>query len=115
MITENMVKQKMLLHQAMLDSITVSEAQIESELTQKLNANIAIIGSAEKLEQYFNKTMQEIKEDLRKSMREMQLAGRMQNNIIGEIEITPSEVYNFYNSIPVDSIPDINAQIEIAQ
>jgi peptidyl-prolyl cis-trans isomerase SurA len=115
LIFENILKQKMLYNQALLDSLVVSEAQIDAELTQNLNKNIAIIGSVEKLEKYFNKSIQEIKEDLRTSMKEMRLAGQMQEKAIENIAITPSEVKKFYKSLAKDSIPFINAQIELAQ
>jgi peptidyl-prolyl cis-trans isomerase SurA len=114
-ILANAIKSKMLVNQAILDSIQISDPQVESELNQRINYFISQIGSAEKLEKYFNKSMQEIKEDLRKTLREMQLVNKMQQNIVGDIEITPEEVKSFYNKMPKDSIPHINAQIEIAQ
>jgi peptidyl-prolyl cis-trans isomerase SurA len=114
-IFESQIKQKMLLNQAIFDSLEVSEAHIEAELTSNLNKNIAIIGSVDKLEKYFNKSIQEIKEDLRVSMREMRLAGQMQEKAIEGITITPSEVRSFYKSLSKDSLPFINAQIELAQ
>lgn len=113
-IFESQIKQKMLLNQAIFDSLEVSEAHIEAELSANLNKNIAIIGSVDKLEKYFNKSIQEIKEDLRVSMREMRLAGQMQEKAIENISITPSEVRNFYKSLSKDSLPFINAQIELA-
>lgn len=115
LIFENHLKQKMLYNQALLDSLTVSEIQIENELTQNLNKNIAIIGSVDKLEKYYSKSIQEIKEDLRTSMKEMQLARQMQDKALENISITPAEVKNFYKSIPKDSLPFVKAQIEIAQ
>jgi peptidyl-prolyl cis-trans isomerase SurA len=114
-IFANAIKSKMLINQAILDSVTVSEPQVESELTQRINLFVTQIGSAEKLEKYFNKSMQEIREDLRKSLREMQLVNKMQNTIVGSIEITPTEVKSFYKKLSKDSIPRINAQIEVAQ
>jgi peptidyl-prolyl cis-trans isomerase SurA len=111
----SLVKSKMLLNQAMLDSLQVSEPQIESEITQRINNFVLQIGSAEKLEKYFDKSMQEIKDDLRKNYRDMQLVNKMQGTIVGDIEITPTEVKSFYNKLSKDSIPRINAQIQIAQ
>ncbi|HEY4785479.1 MAG TPA: peptidylprolyl isomerase, partial [Bacteroidales bacterium] len=114
-IFENELRQKLLVNQALLDSLPVSDSQVESELNNRLNNYIAQIGSAEKLEKYFNKTMADIKEDLRKSLREQMLAQAMQSKVVGDIKITPSEVEDYYNKLPKDSLPLINAQVEIAQ
>lgn len=113
-IFENHLKQKMLYNQAIIDSLVVSEAQIEAELNQKIN-DYLILYSVEKLEKQYNKNIQEIKEDLKTSMKEMQLARQMQDKAIENISITPAEVKNFYKSIPKDSLPFVKAQIEIAQ
>ena len=114
-IYESLIKNKMLLNQAIFDSLTVTESQVESELNRRLNYYIAQIGSVEKLENYFSKTLSEIKDDLRESLREGQLIDQMKSKIIGNVQITPSEVKSFYNKIPKDSIPLVPAQVEIAQ
>jgi peptidyl-prolyl cis-trans isomerase SurA len=114
-IFENELKEKLLVNQAMLDSLPVSDVQVEARLTETLNNYIAQIGSAEKLEKYFSKNMSEIKEDLRKSLRDNMLAQSMRNKVIEDIKITPTEVEDFYNKLPKDSLPLINAQVELAQ
>jgi Parvulin-like peptidyl-prolyl isomerase len=114
-IFENELRQKLLVNQAMVDSLPLSDDQVESELTSRLNRNIAEVGSVEKLEKILNKSLPAIKEDLRKSLRDMMLAQSMQGKVVGDIKITPSEVEKFYNSLPKDSLPLINSQVEIAQ
>ena len=114
-IFENELRQKLLVNQALLDSLPISETQVESELSSRLNNYILQIGSAEKLEKYFNKTMLDIKDDLRKSLRDMMLSQSMQNKVVGDIKITPTEVEDFYNNLPKDSLPLINSQVELAQ
>ena len=114
-IFENELRQKLLVNQALLDSLPMSETQVEAELNNRLNNYIAQIGSAEKLEKYFNKSMSDIKDDFRKSLRDMMLAQSMQSKVVGDIKITPSEVEDFYNKMPKDSLPLINAQVELAQ
>lgn len=114
-IFENQLRQNLLANQAQLDSLPISESQVESELNNRLSSYIAQIGSAEKLEKYFSKSMADIKDDLRKSLRSMMLAQSMQQKVVGDIKITPSEVEDFYNTLPKDSLPLINTQYEISQ
>jgi peptidyl-prolyl cis-trans isomerase SurA len=99
----------------MVDSLPLSETQVEASLNERINNTIAQLGSIEKMEEMYQKSYSVIKEDLRKSIREMMLAQSMQTKVLGDIKITPTEIENFYNSIPKDSIPMIQAQVEVAQ
>ena len=63
-IPEQIAIQKLFMHQAKLDSITVSDAQVFQEVERKLNYFIANIGSKEKVEEYFNKPMSELREEM---------------------------------------------------
>lgn len=114
-ILEELIYQNLLLHQAEIDSITVGEKEIESEMERRLRYFINQIGSEKKLEEYFNKSIIDIKSDLRKSLRKQMLAEKMQDKIIGNIKVTPTDVRNFYKSLPPDSIPFINEQVEYQQ
>jgi peptidyl-prolyl cis-trans isomerase SurA len=114
-IYEQQLQQKLMVNQAMLDSLPVSETQVENELNSRLNGYIAQIGSTDKLEKLYNKSITDIKEDFRKSIRDMMLVQSMQNKIVGDIKITPSEVETFYNKLSKDSLPLINTQVELAQ
>lgn len=114
-IFERMLEHKLLVNQAILDSIEISDSQVESELNQRINYFTNQIGSQEKLEKYFNKSMASIKNELRESIREQELAQKMQGSLIQNVEVTPTEVKTFYNSMPRDSIPKVNSQMELAQ
>jgi peptidyl-prolyl cis-trans isomerase SurA len=109
------LKQKLLVNQAMLDSIVIPDSQVDAELSQRLTTEINRLGSADKIEKQYNKSISQIKEDMRENMREMLLVQKMQQNIVEKMKITPTEVSNFYNKIPKDSIPTIDAQLEFAQ
>jgi peptidyl-prolyl cis-trans isomerase SurA len=115
MILEDFLAQNLLLNQAKIDSIEVSESQVEMQLDSRLDFFISQIGSQERLEQYFNKTILEIKEDFRDLIRDQLITQEMRNTITADVTITPSEVRQFFNKIPDDSIPFINARIEISQ
>ncbi|MFP4447218.1 MAG: peptidylprolyl isomerase [Bacteroidales bacterium] len=114
-ILNDLVAQKMLLIQAQKDSITVSDNQVEAELEQRLRYFIRQIGSEEELENYYNKSIQEIRQDFRSSLREQILTQQMQNQLINDVEVTPVEVEKYYKNLPEDSIPTINEKVKINQ
>ena len=114
-ILEELLYQKLLLNQANLDSIEVTESQVESALDTRLKMFINQVGSEEKLEQYFNKSILEIKSDLKDIIRDQMLTQKMQGKITDEIKITPSDVRSYYKNIPKDSLPLINAEYQIEQ
>jgi peptidyl-prolyl cis-trans isomerase SurA len=74
-----------------------------------------MIGSVEKLEAYYGKSILAIKDEFRKDIADQLLAQRMQGNIFGNVKVTPAEVKKFFESIPKDSIPYYNAEVEIGQ
>ncbi len=112
---EEMLFQKLLINQAKLDSVEVTDSQVESEMNRRLRYFISQIGSEKKLEEYYQKSIAEIKDDFRELVKEQMLAQQMQQKITGGVRVTPSEVKEFYNNLPADSIPVINSQVEIAQ
>jgi peptidyl-prolyl cis-trans isomerase SurA len=112
-IMENMLYQKLLLNQAEVDSITVTDAMVESEMDRRMRYFINQAGSPEKLEEYFQKTIVEIKNDMREVIRENLLIQEEQGKIVRDITITPSEVKAFFRKLPKDSIPEISSEIEI--
>jgi peptidyl-prolyl cis-trans isomerase SurA len=115
MIFEQMLVQKLLLNQSEIDSIEVTDSQIESTLDSRMQYFINAIGSVEKLENYFNKTVLEIKKDFRDEIRDQLLTNEMRKKITEGVTVTPSEVKEFYKSLPEDSLPYINAQVEYNQ
>ncbi|MCD8193464.1 MAG: peptidylprolyl isomerase [Tannerellaceae bacterium] len=112
-IPEQMAIQKLYLNQAKIDSIEVSESQIIQEVDRWINNAINQIGSREKLEEYFNKKLSQIKEERKEVMREQQIVQQMQRQLVGDIKLTPSEVRRFYNEIPKDSLPNIPTTVEV--
>ncbi|MDD3877809.1 MAG: peptidylprolyl isomerase, partial [Bacteroidales bacterium] len=112
-IFEELLTQKLLLQQAYVDSIEISESQIESEMDRRLRYFISQIGSQEKLEAYYNKSINEIKADFKPLIQEQMLVQQVQSKIIDNIKITPSEVRRFFNALPPDSLPLISSEVEI--
>lgn len=114
-LLEELLFQKLLLHQAQLDSVEVGEAQVQSELDRRLRFFISQIGSEQKLEEYYQKSIAEIKSDFHDLIKDQLLVQTMQQKITGNIKITPAEVKEFYEGIPKDSLPLISSEIEVAQ
>lgn len=107
--------QKLLLAQAKLDSISVTEDEVENEVNSRIQYLTSNIGSRERLEAYFGKNIEEIKSDMRAPIREKLITEMMQQKIVEKIRSTPSEVKTFYKKLPKDSLPDIPDKYEIQQ
>lgn len=114
-ILENMMIQKILLNQSRIDSIFPSMAQVESQLEQRLLFFSNQLGSQKAVEEYFKKSIYEIKADLREVLKDQIQTQQMQVKVSEKITITPSEVKAFYKTIPSDSLPMLNQRYEIVQ
>jgi peptidyl-prolyl cis-trans isomerase SurA len=114
-ILEQMLVQKLLLNQAEVDSIEITDSEVENELNSRMQYFINVFGSQEKLENYFKKSTIEIKQDFRSDIRELVLARKMKSKITEGISVTPSEVRSYYKNLPHDSLPYIDAEVEYNQ
>jgi peptidyl-prolyl cis-trans isomerase SurA len=114
-IFDQLILQKLLINQAQLDSVTVTEAQVEGELDRRMRYYVSQIGSEEQLEAYFKTSIRQLKDELRETIREQLLVQTMQSKITKDVTVTPNEVRAYFESIPSDSLPYIDAELEIAQ
>jgi len=114
-ILEELLFQTLLLNQAEVDSVDIADSQVEGELERRLRFFIQQIGSEKKLEDYYNKSIEEIKEEFRDLIKDQMMIQQMQAQITSSVKVTPAEVKNYFNSIPTDSLPFINSEVEIAQ
>lgn len=112
-IPEQLAIRKLFLDQAKLDSITVQESQVTRHLEYLVNEYIASVGSVERLEEYYGKKLVSIREDLREQIREQQLVEGVQQKHFGNVQLTPSEIRKYYNSLPQDSLPFIPTTLEV--
>src|SRR5690606_6195916 len=112
---EELLFEKLLIHQAEIDSIIVSPEEVDMTLDRRIDVFTQQIGSRQKLEQYYEKSVVEIKEEMRPYVQDQMVAQRMLREVTANVEITPSEVRAFYKKLPEDSLPLINAQVEYAQ
>ncbi len=114
-IMESMLRQKLLLSQGELDSVQVSDMQVESEMDRRLRYYIKQFGSQEKLEEFYQQSIYEIKDEFRDLIKQQMMMETVQNSITADVTVTPSEVRSFYKSIPKDSLPLINSEVELMQ
>lgn len=112
-IPEELATQKLFLHQAILDSINVSESEVIQRVEMMTNQYIQMMGSKEKMEEYFNKTSTQIREAMRENVRDGLTVQKMQQKLVGEIKVIPAEVRRYFKNIPQDSIPYIPTQVEV--
>ena len=113
-ILEDLMFEKLMLNQAEMDSITVTDEQVDAEVEQLVRYFISQLGSQENLEKYYKKTMPEIKEELRRMRKDQMLVEQVQQTILANVEVTPAEVKKCYYNIPKDSVPMVNSKYEIA-
>ncbi len=114
-VLENLVVSKLLLAKAEIDSVSVLDIEVESSLDRKMRYFVSQIGSEEKLEEYYGKSIDEFKEELREQEKEQLLIQRMQTKIAEDVEITPAEVQRFFRKIPSDSLPYFSKAVTVGQ
>jgi peptidyl-prolyl cis-trans isomerase SurA len=114
-ILEDLMFEKLLIHQAEIDSIEVTEEEVEGMMDRRIDMLIRQIGSKNRLEEFYGKTVVEIKEEMRPLVRNQLIAQKMQGQIVQGITITPGEVREYFNAIHPDSLPYVNSQVEVAQ
>ena len=114
-ILEEVLFQKLMVTQAEVDSVEVSDIQVEADLDRRLSGFIQQFGSQEKMEDYYGKSLVDIKNELHDIVYEQMLAQQVQSGIVSEVDVTPSEIRTFFKSIPADSLPQIKTEYIIAE
>ena len=114
-ILEDLLLQKLMLNQAEMDSISVTDEQVETELNRRIQWLVSRYGSQEKMESLFGKSMSEIKDEVRQASKDNMLQEQVQAKIMENVMVTPQEVKDFFYAIPNDSLPTISPSFEIVQ
>ena len=112
-VGEDLAIQQLFLHQAAIDSIEVDETMIMRKVDAQMDYVIQQIGSKEKLEEYFDKNSAEIREMYREQLYNMEMMEMMKSKLVGDIKVSPSLVRRYYESLPKDSLPFIQEQVEV--
>ncbi|WP_439881397.1 foldase protein PrsA [Pontibacter sp. MBLB2868] len=114
-IFRSLVQDKLLLARAEIDSVTVEDAMVTDQLNRRVEYLTAQVGGVERLEQYYNKSIRQLKEELRTTVREQMIMERMQQQIAGKVKVTPKEIKKYFNTIPTDSLPYFSSEVELGQ
>lgn len=112
-IPEQLAVQKLFLHQAELDSVEISEAEVYQRVDFELDNLIQDVGSREKLEEYYNKTMTQIRQQLTKAWRDNMKVSKVKSSLVEDIKVTPAQVRRYFNEVPEDSVPFVPTQYEV--
>lgn len=112
-LPEQIAVQKLFLHQAALDSIEVTEAEVAQGVEQQINYWISMVGSKEKLEEYRKMSMTQIRQSLHDDFKNNQLVQRMREKLVEDIKVSPAEVRKFFKDMPEDSIPYVPTEVEV--
>ncbi|MEP6645753.1 MAG: peptidylprolyl isomerase [Saprospiraceae bacterium] len=115
-ILESLMAQAMLVHYAKIDSIEVTDAQVESEIDTRMNQILSMMNNDRKMFQdVYGQSVSEMREQVKDDMMRKLQADKMRAEIMNKVEVTPSEVSEFFRKIPKDSLPYFNAEVEIAE
>ncbi len=114
-IYNSFIERKLLMTQAKIDSVEVSPDMVEMQMESRLEYFIDQFGSEEEMEDYFSKSIFDIKDDLREAIQEQMITDDVRRTIVADVSTTPSDVKSFYRSLDPDSIPYINTEVELAQ
>lgn len=111
-----LLEDKLYAHQAIQDSITVTDAEVKTKLDEQISYMVEQLGSMDKVVQYFKKTSEEdFRAELFDIIKENKLTSAMQKKIVDEVTITPEEVRDFFKKIPKEELPSFGAEMEVAQ
>ncbi len=112
-IPEQLAIQKLFLHQAVIDSVNVTDEEVNQYVENDLNEKVLMAGSKEKLEEYMKLPMVQIREELFDMYKSELTAMRMREQLTEEVKVTPAEVRRYFKDIPEDSLPLIPTQVEV--
>ena len=112
-IPEQLAIQKLFLHQAVIDSVNVTDEEVNQYVENDLNEKVLMAGSKEKLEEYMKMPMVQIREELFDMYKSELTAMRMREQLTEEVKVTPAEVRRYFKDIPEDSLPLIPTQVEV--
>lgn len=114
-LLEQIMFEELFVNQAKLDSIIISDEQVDSEMENRIRVIQSKMGSREKLEQFYGKSINDIKDEFRSLIKDKLLAQQMQLTITQDVTVTPKEVQTYFNGLVADSIPFINMKLSFQQ
>ncbi len=115
-ILDQILVGKLLFNKSKLDSIEVSDSEVEGQLNARIDRILGYMGgSIEQFEDYYGQSITATKEQFREDLREQISVERMRGSVIQEVKVTPAEIKDFFSKIPKDSLPYFNAEVEVGE
>lgn len=111
-IPEQLAVQKLFLTQAAIDSIEVSDADVFADVDADIQSMIMNAGSREKLEEYMNKSLSEIRSIMFDNYRDKMMVSEVQRNLVKDVKVSPAQVRRYFKDLPEDSIPFVPTKVE---
>ena len=113
-IPEQIAVNKLFLHQADIDSIEVTEADVAQEVEQQISYWLEMVdGSRERLEEYKHQSISQMRQELRQELRDRRKIQKMKMKLVEDISVTPADVRRYFNSLPADSLPYVPTEVEV--
>ncbi len=112
-VGEELAVQQLFLHQAILDSVEVNDSYILQSVDEHIDYAIQMLGSKEKMEEYFRMNSNEIREMYYEMEYNNYMMTSMKQNLVGEIKVSPALVRRYVSTLPQDSIPFVQSQVEV--
>ncbi|MCF8319443.1 MAG: peptidylprolyl isomerase [Sphingobacteriaceae bacterium] len=110
---QQLLTQKLLSQQAIIDSVSVTEEQVDDEINRRMRTMISRAGGQERLEQFLNRSVIQYKDEIRPDIREQLVANKMQGTISEKVSVSPDDVKKYFERIPKDSLPSFNTEVEV--
>ncbi len=116
LVLQDMVAQKLLINQAKLDSIVVTDQEVNQQIDARIDRILSSMGNDnQRFEAYYGMTVEEVRREQQDNLRNTLFTEKMRNQVMADVVATPSEVASFYESIPKDSLPFFNSEVEISE
>lgn len=114
-ILQGLVSQKILAQQAIIDSIDVTDEDVDNEVDRRMRSMMERAGGQDKLEQFLGRSVIQYKDEIRPDIREGMVADKMKQKITDKVNVTPQDVEAYFNKIPKDSLPTFNKEVEVGE
>jgi len=115
-VMEQLLIQRLLVNQAKLDSVEVTDGEVELQLDARIERILGLMGGdLKQFEDYYGQSVNQVKEEFREDLRNQILSERMRSKITTDVSITPAEVKDFFAKVPNDSLPYFSSEVEIGE
>ena len=115
-ILQNMMESKIFLMQARIDSLTVNQDMVESNLSQQMDRFRTYLGGDEEVEKYFGKPLYKLRQEWRQTLEEQSLTQQEQSEVAGNIpELTPYDIKQYLDTVAQDDLPIVPIKYQLSQ